>query len=455
MNYAILAGVADIIMMAGQQFVQGWFTAKFIKTKRIGLYCALIIILFASAYFLKQFVFPARASIISISTVFASFALAVLFKNGSTIRSVLFLVIYNVCLMGLDYVAVLTYNTLLPRYSSGLLYASFSGTITFSSLDFGFLCLLRVTGFAQVAISLFVAYLTLREKPNANSASTYKRINRFIPIFVLEMVFVGFLMVYTARVSINYPNIMWLMVVFLAAFYALDILVWRILQSVENEEKLSREKFELQLYADANAMAYKQIMESDIRFRSLRHDMLNQLQTAVILLERGETNEVAKQLLSYRDKIDHSKGTSTGNHIVDAILLIKEQTCSDKGIKLRSQGILPPKTPLDDSEMCSVVGNILDNAINGTLKRNKEDGNWDYIDFAIGIHDEKLVISCKNPSDKLLREDVLPPHPDQEHGWGLYILDRIAQGHGGAFTFIVENGEASALFWTPYAVSEE
>lgn len=455
MNYAILAGFADIFMMAGQQLVQGWFTAKFIKTKRISLYCALFTILFAGSYYLKQFVFPAQASVITMATVFLSFVLTLLFSKISPIRNILFLVIFNICLMCLDYVAVLIYKTLLPKYSSGLLYASFSGTIAFSSLDFGFLCLLRATGFAQVSVSLLVAYLTLRDKPNTNSASSYKRINRFIPIFVLEMVFVGFLMAYTARVAINYPNIMWLMVVFLVAFFALDILVWHILQSVENEERLSREKFELQLYADANATAYKQIMESDIRFRSLRHDMLNQLQTAVILLERGEKNEAAKQLLSYRDKIDHSKGIFTGNHIVDAILLIKEQTCSDKGIKLRSQGILPNKTPLDDSEMCSVVGNILDNAINGTLKRSKEDGNWDYIDFAIGIHDEKLVISCKNLSDPLMKEYALPPHPEQEHGWGLYILDRIAQGHGGAFTFIVENGEATALFWIPYAALEE
>lgn len=119
------------------------------------------------------------------------------------------------------------------------------------------------------------------------------------------------------------------------------------------------------------------------------------------------------------------------------------------------QGILPNKTPLDDSEMCSVVANILDNAINGTQKRNKEDDSHDYIDFAIGIHDGKLVISCKNPSDKLLREGALPPQPEQEHGWGLYILDKIAQSYEGAFTFIIENGEASALFWIPYESLED
>ena len=322
MNYAILAGFADVLLMAGQQFVQGWFTAKFTKTKRAGMYCALFVILFTCAYYLKQFIFPAQASIITMATVFASIVLTLLFTKVSAIRSTLFLVIFNICLMSLDYAAVFAYNSLLPKYSSGLLYAAFSGTMTLSSLDFGFLCLLRMTGFAQVAISLLVAYLTLRKKPDANNASLYKRINRFIPIFVLEMVFVGFLMAYTARVATDYPNIMWLMVVFLVAFYVLDILVWRILQSVENEERLSLEKYELQLYADANAMAYKQIMESDIRFRSLRHDMLNQLQTAVILLERGETNEAAEQLMSYRDKIDHSKGTFTGNYIVDAILLM-------------------------------------------------------------------------------------------------------------------------------------
>ena len=51
MSYAVLAGVADIFMMAGQQFVQGWFTAKFTKTKRAGMYCVLFVILFTCAYY--------------------------------------------------------------------------------------------------------------------------------------------------------------------------------------------------------------------------------------------------------------------------------------------------------------------------------------------------------------------------------------------------------------------
>jgi len=451
MSIPVFSALLDILMITAQQFVGAWFTAKFIRTDKSGLFCFLYTAISGLAYAYRDLVNPSARWVVMIVICVSTFALVLIFTRRSRIRSMLFTVVHYVCTPAIDYLIMLLYIALLPHYSENILAASLTTETPFQSLSLSLIFLFRVTGIAETLASVLIAYYSLRGKAAADD-STDRSMNRFVPVLLFELAFSAVLMVFTSRVALENISIVWVMIAVLGMFYVLDLLLWNILRTVENNEKLRHDKEKTELLAEANAAAYKQLKESSIQFRTLRHDMLNQLQTASVLLKNGDLDALSGQLDAYSEKIHASSCTVTGNGLVDAILSMKQSVCRNEGIELTVSGKLPETTPLDQAELCSVVSNILDNAIHAVQKQ-KADGSECTIRFSADIRDDKLVISCRNAFDSLPEAGNESPNADKEHGWGLLILKKTAKDHGGEFTLAEDNGSALAVFWIPYQKS--
>ena len=100
--------------------------------------------------------------------------------------------------------------------------------------------------------------------------------------------------------------------------------------------------------------------------RGYKHDFHHHLQALKGQLEAGQVDRA----IAYLEQLDRSLQTvdtllKTGNVTVDAILSAKLAQARAAGIAVTAEANLPPELSLTDLELSIVIGNLLDNAIEG------------------------------------------------------------------------------------------
>ena len=109
------------------------------------------------------------------------------------------------------------------------------------------------------------------------------------------------------------------------------------------------------------------------------------------------------------------------------------------------------KTGIDDFELCRIFINLLDNATNALTDYTGDKRK--IIHIACKETDGYLYIRCQNSySEK--EEAIKSKEKNSGHGYGLQIIEEIANKHGGELVTKAEGGEFSALV-TLCAASEK
>ena len=119
----------------------------------------------------------------------------------------------------------------------------------------------------------------------------------------------------------------------------------------------------------------------------------------------------------------------TGNVMADAILNSKLNVAEKMNIKLNVKANVPDKLPMSDVELCSMLGNILDNAVEacGTLPEEER-----FMRVYIGKLKGQLYLSVQNSAGKVRKsKNTYLSTKEGEHGYGLFRIDRVAKRYGG------------------------
>ena len=108
--------------------------------------------------------------------------------------------------------------------------------------------------------------------------------------------------------------------------------------------------------------------------RGWRHDYRNHIQNMKILLSEGNydklngyLNELAEDLNTVDTVI------KTGNVMADAVLNSKLTTAQKANIKVTVKAGVPDDIVMSDVELCAVMGNLLDNALEACMKLPEEE----------------------------------------------------------------------------------
>ena len=147
----------------------------------------------------------------------------------------------------------------------------------------------------------------------------------------------------------------------------------------------------------------KQVREIQNMYRQIRgwrHDYRNHIQNMKIQLAEGNYDKLSVYLCELADDLD---------------------TVDKAGI--------PDQLPMSDVELCSVLGNMLDNAVEacGALPENER-----FIRVYIGQLKKQFYISVQNSAGRVRREKgMYLSTKEGEHGYGLFRIDRIVGKYGG------------------------
>ncbi|MBO4989384.1 MAG: GHKL domain-containing protein [Clostridia bacterium] len=163
--------------------------------------------------------------------------------------------------------------------------------------------------------------------------------------------------------------------------------------------------------------------------RGWRHDYHNHLQLLKSYLAEGEYKKAEAYVEELEGNLRSVRLLSeTGNFPVDGILNSKLTIALKKGIHIDYTLHVPKTISVSDLDLCTILGNLLDNAIE-SAECTKEP----FLRLYLGIFQEQFYISCTNSTNEKIRklDSDYVSKKRGNHGHGLKRIDLAVARNGG------------------------
>lgn len=176
---------------------------------------------------------------------------------------------------------------------------------------------------------------------------------------------------------------------------------------------------------------YKEKFETEIEIRKLYHDLKNY----ALYLENSKDKVAAKKLFEPIWK--YQNYVETGDEFLDLLISEKLNCANAKGIHTECFLRLPQKPIIQSIDICVIMGNALDNAIEGA-ENDKQEGNA-YIEIR-GKEVENFYLiqienSTTNSVEVLDHEFILTSKSDKGmHGMGIASIKETLRKYSGQIT---------------------
>lgn len=196
----------------------------------------------------------------------------------------------------------------------------------------------------------------------------------------------------------------------------------------------------------------KQYVEN---LRTVRHEHLNWMSTLSGLLQMKEFDralEMVKTESSSQQALIDTLRDTFKNRQIAALLFGKYHRAKELGLSLTfipgcQLGILP--VTLGENELAAIIGNLLDNAFEASLKNPDGDKN---IEMYLSDEGHELILEVADHGcgidpelqDSLFERGVSSKH-SEEHGIGLYLVATYVHQSGGTIT-VEKNPPQGTLF---------
>ncbi|TQL68111.1 sensor histidine kinase regulating citrate/malate metabolism [Nocardioides albertanoniae] len=172
--------------------------------------------------------------------------------------------------------------------------------------------------------------------------------------------------------------------------------------------------------------------------RSQNHESANRLHTVVSLIELGRSEEAvsfATDELRVAQLLTDQVVAAVEDPVVTAHLLGKSAEAAERGIELRIEGELPPGTGVTPRDLVTVLGNLIDNALDAVTEADSREVEVDLAgdDHAVTIRvgDSGPGLDHADSARALDRGWTTKAEPGTGRGLGLALVGQVARRHDG------------------------
>ena len=201
------------------------------------------------------------------------------------------------------------------------------------------------------------------------------------------------------------------------------ILFYSILVLADYESKEQAASF-----SKMRELYYQDLKKEQVQVRTLRHDLRNHLNTTLGLLERNETEQAKQYLLRLADSQSlYSYLRICDNEIINIVMSSKREDMKQYGITMDIHISLPATLPIADTDLCALLGNALDNAIEAA--QNSENKQ---ITIRCKAERGLFMLRIENSMSGKCHPDLSTTKQDKKfHGFGLAGMQEIVARYGG------------------------
>lgn len=189
------------------------------------------------------------------------------------------------------------------------------------------------------------------------------------------------------------------------------------------------------------------------RTRELWHDLRNHISLLHLLLQEEKYEQMRDYLRVFGEEVDQiALPAKSGNLIVDAVLADKAARAKRENITVEIKLCDLSGLPLKPDEICSLFGNLLDNAIEACLRAEGERK----IIVTCRVREKEICLSVRNTlseEDITQGKQLISIKRGKEnvvgHGLGLRSVERVVNRYGGEFVTEANEGMFTAAVWLP------
>ena len=202
-------------------------------------------------------------------------------------------------------------------------------------------------------------------------------------------------------------------------------------------EQVSRRRTELEVLSSKNRLAlesYENLRLQSEEVMMLRHDTVKHYTLLHTMIKENpeQVSGYLEELIGQTKRI--RPVISCRNQTLNILLNGKLGMAKAKGIETEIDRCdAPEKLPLSEPELCSLILNILDNAINAASVSQKPLIRLDFHCKA-----QHFVFSCENSVPDKTSDNIKTPTP--EHRYGLKIIRQIMKRFGDNMLSIEQTG---------------
>ena len=185
----------------------------------------------------------------------------------------------------------------------------------------------------------------------------------------------------------------------------------------------------LRIRSELTLKNYQELTEKNRETASLRHEWRGQLAALRLMAEAGDLVRLREKLGELTGALDHAvPRVYTGNLAIDAILQSAADQAERLGVDFRCHAAVPPELHIDEGDLCTLLLNLLDNALEAA---SRTPGGGDVccrLHFTQGF----LSVTCENSYDGQLAwgedgELRTTKHDPDVHGFGLRQMRLVAE----------------------------
>lgn len=209
-------------------------------------------------------------------------------------------------------------------------------------------------------------------------------------------------------------------------------------QSIQKEFRISTENASLRIQGDLLRNNYVNMQNYIDETKKIWHDIDKHFGVIGNLVTNNEYEKLNQYLAEIGYQFNRTKNNFLSeNKLVNAILTDKVAEAEKSGIRVTCMAFLPEELKIAGSDLCSLLVNALDNAIEAC--RKIPTGREKTIDIRITMKNDFLYIGITNTllyAPQVEGEAFVSSKSDQHrHGYGIEIIKSITAKYGGVFDY--------------------
>lgn len=211
----------------------------------------------------------------------------------------------------------------------------------------------------------------------------------------------------------------------------------------EKEETLEKQRLKqlfLEQQIEGQRNYYKNLEASGEEVRKMRHDLKNTFAALSGYLNKGDI-KTARQFVEEKTENLGKLTHSTRHPALDAVMNAKRTKAFENHIQFEAKIALPQDLFMDEMDLCIILGNALDNALEACEKMPRGQGQ---IIMDLRKSGEMLFIEIKNTFKEEPvsgSEGLVTTKKDKKnHGFGLKTMLQLTKKHDGLISYETEEG---------------
>lgn len=331
--------------------------------------------------------------------------------EGHIFRKIVFTFVYNSIWMLTEILLVFIFVAIGLNYDNQLLGSFLSKVFLFVIVE---------------ALKRFFGNEKIKDLPHS-----YNMILVLIPLGSMFVVYTSFLM---SANSLKPYSVLWSFASLVIMLF-INVLIFTIYIKLSEDMELKQQNVVYKQEIEFYNRHIEEKENSMLEFRKARHDLKNQL---IFLLERCEKKEY-KEMEQFLEQLiekapfDSLTISRTDNSVVDAVVNYKYTVAKRFGIEFNVKLEIPMSLPFDNADMCIILGNALDNALEANIRTEIEKR---YVKLNMRMDMNNLVIVVENSFDGHISKNktgkILTVKTNKiDHGLGLDSIQKAVNKYHG------------------------